>query len=282
MTLQHLTNDKAMQTLFGEGVTAGDKRIFLAENPFVTIQGEGPNIGKNTLFIRFFGCNLANSCGVDWCDSAHSFYTNKEIKDGFPDKPDRLTFADAEQMYEQIFEINNLSEFHNVVFTGGEPMLWQIQIAQLLQIIQDRYKRTISIEIETNGTIGIESELMDWFKMVHFNISPKLHVAKSFILLNQLQNVGHVGEAGYNYMRFVHDDWIVKFVVDDKKTALKNIEECVEKYKIKKDHIYLMAEGITQDEQNSKMKELAEYCINNGYNFSARLHVLIWNESKGV
>src|SRR5271154_1102396 len=111
MTLGHLVNDKAMKVYFGPQSGIGDQRVYLAEKPFVTIQGEGPNIGRNTLFVRFFGCNLANSCGKDWCDTKHSFYTTDEIKKdtsgnivSVSSKPDRLTFKDVNQFCETIFE----------------------------------------------------------------------------------------------------------------------------------------------------------------------------------
>lgn len=282
MGLLHLKSDKAMKSYFGPDSFAGDPRVFLAEKPFITIQGEGPNIGKNTLFIRFFGCNLANSCGVDWCDSGHSFYTNEEIKEGYSEKPDRITYKNVEQMYEQVFELNNLSEFHNIVFTGGEPLLWQLTIAQLIRLLRDKYKRHITVEIETNGTVPIETDLVDWFRMVHFNISPKIHVVKAFTLLNQLQGLGHIGEKDYGYVHFDHSDWIVKFVVDSTENIIEKIEECITKHEISKDKVYLMPEGISRTEQTEKMQELAEFCINNGYNFSARLHVLIWDECRGI
>lgn len=279
MPLPHLKSDKAMQALLGKDSFAGDPRVHIAEKPFVTIQGEGPNAGKNTIFIRFFGCNLANSCGVDWCDSAHSFYTNDEGLDA--KKEDKMVFHTVNDFWEYVFENQGIAEFNNIVFTGGEPMLWQYTIAELLQKLKNNYKRTVTVEIETNGTVGIETELIDWFRLVHFNISPKVHVVKSFILLNQLKNIGHVGETAYNYVRFDHDDWIVKFVWETEKTN-KLIQECITRYDIPKHKVYLMPEGISRDEQVSKMQTLAEYCINNGYNFSPRLHVLIWNLAKGI
>lgn len=277
MGLNHLTNDKALKTLLGPMAEIGDGKVYLAEQPFITIQGEGPNIGKNTLFIRFFGCNLANSCGVDWCDSAHSFYTKDEIKEGeFAAKPDRVTFASVDAFYNHMFVMNDLGNFNNIVFTGGEPMLWQVTIAKLLQLLRDKYHRTITVEIETNGTIPVEVELVDWFKMVHFNISPKVHVCKKFPLISQVS-----GRSDIDGVPFNHNDWVLKFVWEGQKT-IPLVEKVCEEYGVDKSNVYLMPEGISRDEQVSKMQELAEYCINHGYNFSARLHVLVWNLAKGI
>lgn len=279
MGLQHLENDKAMKNYFGPQSGVGDKQVYLAEKPFVTIQGEGPNIGKNTLFVRFYGCNLANSCGKDWCDSTHSFYTNEELKQSvLPPKPDRLTFKDVEQMCETIFENDGIAKFNNVVFTGGEPMLWQMTIARILLYFRDKYKNNITVEIETNGTVPVETELIEWFHMVHFNISPKVHVAKQFPLLTQL-NDGRNTDG--NFATFDHGDWCLKFVYEGEESK-QLIQDCATKYNIPNNKIYLMPEGITREVQVSKMKDCAEYCVNNGYNFSARLHVLIWDEARGV
>ena len=279
MSIQKLKTDKAIQSLLGPESFIGDTRVILAEKPFVTIQGEGPNTGKNTLFIRFFGCNLANSCGVDWCDSNHSFFTNEE-GNGSP-KPDRRIYDNVDSFYEHVFELSNLSEFNNIVFTGGEPLLWQHTIAEIIQKLKSVYKRNVTVEIETNGTIGIETDLIDWFRVVHFNISPKVHVVKSFMLLNQLLGSRHINDAESKFIQFSHSDWIVKFVWEGKKSE-KLLNECMEKYNIPKQHIYLMPEGITTVKQMETMKELAEYCINNGYNFSPRLHVLIWDKRRGI
>ncbi len=284
MSLFHLHNDKAMKNLFGPQSGVGDEQIYLAESPFITIQGEGPNIGKNTLFIRFFGCNLANSCGVKWCDTGHSFYTNKELIKNeseeiidYPNKPDRLTFGSVDKMYEYIFmQTTTLGKY---VFTGGEPMLWQLTIAQLILKIKNNFERTVTIEIETNGTIPIETELVDWFKLVHFNISPKVHVGSKFPLISQINNCQISQESSFE--NFEHDDWILKFVYEGKESN-ELIKQCLNRYNISPERVYLMPEGITRKDQISKMTECAEYCINEGYNFTPRIHVLIWNKHKEV
>jgi len=272
--------------LFGSQCTENDPSVYLAETPFVSIQGEGPNIGKNTLFIRFFGCNLSNTCGKDWCDVKHSFYTREEIKKDefgqkiFAAKPDRLTFANVEQMYESIFELNGLAKFNNVVLTGGEPMLQQFQIATLLRLFRDTYKRTITVEIETNGTIPVETEYIDWFRMAHFNISPKVHTNSNFSLLSQLKNCRGVEDG--RYIAFDHTDWIVKFVYQGKE-SLEKIKACLETHDItENERVYLMPEGTTRKEQINRMKECVEYCINTGYNFTPRLHVIVWDHCKGI
>lgn len=277
---RHFENEKTIKALLGPQAYVGDPRVRLAEKPFVTIQGEGPNAGKNTIFIRFFGCNLANSCGVKWCDSGHSFYTTKEL-DPIASKPDSMTFPNVEAMYKYVFEDMGIAEFNNVVFTGGEPLLWQFTIAQLLRMLRDNYKREISVEIETNGTVPIETDLTDWFRMVHFNISPKVHVVKNFPLIAQLNNCRSAKEAGSSFETFDHHDWCLKFVFEGEETK-DLVKACLDKYNVSKSKVYLMPEGVTRKKQIASMAKCAEYCVNEGYNFSPRLHVLIWDIAKGV
>jgi 7-carboxy-7-deazaguanine synthase len=264
--IKNIKSDRTIQNFLGKEFKAGDERVVLAEKPFITIQGEGPNMGKHTLFIRFFGCNLANSCGVDWCDSGHSFYTNEEGLDA--PKEDRIIFHNIDSFWEYIFETNRYSNFNNIVFTGGEPMLWQHVIVETINKLKQSTIFNVSVEIETNGTIPIEDEYFDAFRVVHFNISPKVHVVSSFLLIKQLKES-------------LIEDWILKFVWDNKENV-KKIKECLEKYEIPNYKVYLMPEGVSREQQVKKMKDIAEYCVNNGYNFSPRLHVLIWDLAKGV
>jgi len=109
-------------------------------NIFYSIQGEGRNIGKPSLFIRFSGCNLK----CKFCDTSHQTY--------------------KEMTVEEIVE--KVKGHKNIVLTGGEPLLQQ----DINKLIQQINKLKIPIEIETNGTI-YDPTLIN---KVHFNVSPKL------------------------------------------------------------------------------------------------------------
>lgn len=114
------------------------KKIYKINEIFESIQGEGGNAGKLSIFIRFAGCNM--SC--DFCDTNFDSYTEMTI----------------DEIYDEVLKYNS----RTIVFTGGEPML-QLD-AELCQIFQKNY---YYIQIETNGSIKIN------FDVDKITVSPK-------------------------------------------------------------------------------------------------------------
>ena len=89
--------------------------VKLAEH-FYSIQGEGPTAGHPALFMRFQKCNL--HCESDqWvCD------TLEQMKH-------RYNF-DLEK--DVIKDWGKLDRTNRIIFTGGEPMMYQSQIAEII------------------------------------------------------------------------------------------------------------------------------------------------------
>lgn len=95
---------------------------------FQSIQGEGWNQGKPTVFIRLVGCNL--NCA--WCDTQYAREGGTEMS-----------------VQEIIAEIANLRP-HRVCITGGEPLL---QFPGLVPLLASLCGHGYQVEIETNGTV---------------------------------------------------------------------------------------------------------------------------------
>jgi 7-carboxy-7-deazaguanine synthase len=95
---------------------------------FKSIQGEGRNQGKPTVFIRLAGCNLHCS----WCDTPGSHDVGQEI--------------DNDEIVRRVDE----SGCKEICITGGEPLL---QVSELRVLLSRLSRLGYSIEIETNGTI---------------------------------------------------------------------------------------------------------------------------------
>lgn len=100
---------------------------------FESIQGEGPFVGVNQLFIRFCGCNL--SC--DYCDTDFS-------TDG------AVSFI-AQTLAQKIKDEYDLTKIHSVSLTGGEPLLHTDFINEFLPLLP-----AIKIYLETNATLSEE------------------------------------------------------------------------------------------------------------------------------
>lgn len=126
---------------------------------YASPQGEGPHVGIMSQFVRFAGCNL--KCPGWPCDTPYAIdpklYRNEEK---------RLKW---EEVAAQILLMYAETGAHNVVFTGGEPLL---QNQHELQFVINSIEDTLGIftwEVFTNGTRPIPRGLiesctfvMDW------------------------------------------------------------------------------------------------------------------------
>ena len=110
--------------------------IQLSQEPFITLEGEGPSIGIPTLFIRTFGCNLQCS----YCDSKFSYSTDTPIIEYTPDE---LLFLISDKL--QNTSINRIS------ITGGEPTLQEKELCVFIRNLKQVYPQ-ITTNLETNGT----------------------------------------------------------------------------------------------------------------------------------
>lgn len=97
---------------------------------FSSIQGEGPVVGYKQLFIRFCGCNLH----CDYCDT--------EFQTGIEYTPTEL--------FEKINSEYDLSTFHSISLTGGEPLLHCEFLQEFLPLLKNKTK----IYLETNATLS--------------------------------------------------------------------------------------------------------------------------------
>jgi 7-carboxy-7-deazaguanine synthase len=95
---------------------------------FLTIQGEGPFVGRPAIFVRLGGCNLA----CKFCDTEF---------ESFQKLP-------RQQIISKICELRTNLATNLVVITGGEPMRQSIEV-----LCRDLLDKDFNIQIETNGTI---------------------------------------------------------------------------------------------------------------------------------
>ena len=228
--------------------------IHLGEKPFIGFQGEGKTQGKLSLFIRFAGCNL--SCSI--CDTTYSFKSNY-----------KTTINELVSIIEDMYNNDKCS---NVVFTGGEPMLFQDDI---LEIIESCWY-DISYEIETNGTIEIKNYDSWWnhHGRVLFNISPKGNVKQNKKVDTNL----NIFSEEFRNLKF---DFILKPLIVDH-NSFRYIEDVRDYHDIEKELIYVQPVGITKQQILDMAKKYYEEIIEYGYNISMRLHVLMFDNKMGV
>lgn len=131
---------------------------------FLTMQGEGPNAGKASLFVRFGVCNMACS----WCDTDFDNATN-------------VTHEELFLAIKEPLELN--PSVKHIVFTGGEPSIWAKELDKWTLKFGDYFK-SYTIEIETNGWKGFPWEFLSWyFRKVFISCSPKFY-EKDYLPIN--------------------------------------------------------------------------------------------------
>lgn len=113
---------------------------------FRTIQGEGPYVGRPSVFVRMAGCNLQ-------CPLCDTDYTT-DRKRYFP-----------QDLAEIILSAMDNHQDDLIVWTGGEPFRQDIRTP-----IQRLGQMGVYSQIETNGTLLIEPFPFAYAKLV---ISPK-------------------------------------------------------------------------------------------------------------
>lgn len=123
--------------------------MYQVKEAFYTLQGEGAQAGRASVFCRFSGCNLWSGREIDratakctFCDT--DFIGTNGINGG--------KFANATALAEHIVALwpsqsDNATPY--VVFTGGEPLL-QLDAA----LIATLHSHGFEVAVETNGTLA--------------------------------------------------------------------------------------------------------------------------------
>jgi len=117
---------------------------------FLTIQGEGANIGRAAVFIRFAGCNLWSGREADRADAVCRFCDTDFVGGQRFGSPHALADA-AAAAWQGACDRHRL-----IVLTGGEPLLQAD--ASLIRALR---QRGFSLAVETNGTQPLP-EGIDW------------------------------------------------------------------------------------------------------------------------
>lgn len=235
---------------------------------FYSIQGEGKNLGQPSIFVRTSLCNLH----CIWCDTDYTwnwkgtrFAHQKDALPGY-EKYDIWEVAAAMEVAE-VAAIARQFPCKNVVLTGGEPMMQQEGLLELMQQLGPEYW----FEIETNGAI-LPGPAFD-ARIDQYNVSPKL--ANS----NNPQKLREKPKAYRFFARSPKANF--KFVITEERD-LEEVIGLAGRYDISPEKIYLMPEGTSGEGLASRQAWLVEQCKAHGFHFTTRLHILIYGNKRGV
>lgn len=220
---------------------------------FTSVQGEGVTAGVPSVFVRLTACNLR----CVWCDTKYTW--------------DWATYDPIQESLSQ--EVGPLTDrvvrtgVHNVVITGGEPLLQARQLVPFVRTLKAAQRR---IEVETNGTIEPSGELAELIDQ--WNVSPKLESSGNSSDEREVPSaLRWFADCQRAYFKFV----IVGPEDADQAVALGD------RYGMPRDRVLLMPEGTdarTVMERSAWLVERAQ-CL--GVRYSPRLHILLWGDQRG-
>jgi 7-carboxy-7-deazaguanine synthase len=124
---------------------------------FASIQGEGREIGRPTVFVRFSKCNLR----CRWCDTKYAWEGGSELS-----------------VNEIVKEVNDFN-LGTVCLTGGEPLL---QSKGLKELVKELKRIGYEVTLETNGTL-YDEWLFNNVDCVSMDVKPPSSGEKSNIAL---------------------------------------------------------------------------------------------------
>ena len=274
----------------------------LAEPIFYAPQGEGKYSGTPTIWVRFFGCNLrcqgfsdyqgglsVDSISTDGikvleenilptigCDSAYAWHP--KYKKFAIDKSEKEIIQDIDNIMSDVV-IGRNSKIH-LAFTGGEPMLQQDKITDLVYLVNKKYPEIFNVTIETNGTIPLEPEFLNGVGLLQnhgiqflFSISPKL------------QTVSGEEDAINPKLLNEYVDSVItqlKFVVGNKQEQKTELIKVLSALNIAGEPIYIMPSATTKEQHNSIVGDITEFCLKHGFILSIREHLLISDKQIGA
>jgi len=229
---------------------------------FKSIQGEGKLAGVPSVFVRTSGCNLR----CTWCDTPYTSWA-----------PEGEDIA-LDEILRQI----DACRLRHVVLTGGEPLIAD-GVESLTRKIRDR---GLHLTIETAATV--------WKDVVCdlASISSKLSNSTPWA-----REAGRHAEAHERHRTNLDTirkcmalgDYQLKFVVE-RPEDVEEIEQLltaigssrISNGTVERSNVLLMPQGVTAEELRAKESWLARLCIERGFRYCPRLHILLFGNVRGT
>lgn len=221
------------------------------DGTFFTLQGEGDSIGKPAVFLRLHLCNLQ----CTWCDTRYTW-----------DRTSSEFWQESED-WDIDRTVTEISVFNprRLVITGGEPMMQQTTIAQLIDHIPDW-----DVEIETNGTIPPIQKLAE---RCQFNVSPKLANSGDPERIRLRPKVLRA----YNALPKTTFKFVVQTDAD-----IAEIDAIVAVQSLDPEKIIIMPEGKSDTEIREHALNVVEGIKARGWRLLPRLQVILWGNTRGT
>ena len=271
---------------------------------FYSIQGEGRWVGTPSVFLRMFGCNF--ECRGFGQDRDQTKWVPKDQMPHVTD-PNRLNYKSYQELpvptigcdtsatwshlykhiatneessiiAQKLLDLTPHKSWNNIhlILTGGEPMLWQKKLPDLLS--QKAFEGLEHITIETNSTQKLTPNLKEFLDASNIHItwscSPKLSISGE----NWTDAIKP--EVVQEYNRVKNSELYLKFVVQNEDDMIE-VKTAQHVYGLNVP-VYLMPVGGTVEGLELTEKQVANVALKYGYRFSPRLHVHLFGNAWGT
>lgn len=301
-----------------------------------TIQGEGKYTGSPTVWIRFWGCNFeCNGFGqstpedkttydLDYqiidvssikkmedlpvfnkgCDSSYSWskkFSHLAHTDTVEEICNKLeTYLKSASNPDGRFLHPVSGQWTHLAFTGGEPMMNQNAIVDIMQEFDNRNNSPKFVTIETNGTQESREKFQAYFfgkvssgfmpgspisgilfndtpnRELFWSVSPKLYLSgekwEEAILPEVVSFYSKISNTGQ-----------IKYVSNGSKRSWDEVSRATNLYRsVGIDWpVWIMPVGANIEGQNKIAACVAEGAVERGYNVAARVHTYIFGNVVG-
>lgn len=281
-----------------------------------TIQGEGQYTGVPTVWLRFWGCNFecngfgqatpedSSTYDLDYqaidissitrmadlpvfskgCDSSYSWskkfshLANTGTAAEICDQLESYLISDSNPTGKFLHPVSN--QWTHMAFTGGEPMMNQSGIVEVMQEFENRGNLPAFVTIETNGTQAIRTPFIKYFSdykgELFWSVSPKLYLsgeqwsdAIKPEVVNGYSQISNFGQ--------------LKFVSNGSDRSWVEVASATLEYNQRNVYwpVWIMPVGADIEGQNKIAAMVTEGAVERGYNVAARVHAYIFNNVIG-
>jgi len=237
---------------------------------YTCLQGEGKYVGIPHILIRVTGCRLRCQFSNSFCDTPYASWKPEKGK---------YTLNDVVKFYQDNPQIKH------TMITGGGPTIHP-KLLQELCIIAADYGHTTTIETEGSEFVQTIADCISLSPKLS-NSTPVPGTWMSFVNREVTENDKKQHEkwrCNYDAMKDLitkHSDYQLKPVISNEQD-LKEVRELQKILGIPNNKVWLMPEGLVEEELNKRRRWLMELCTEEGYNFTDRLHIIAYGDKRGV
>lgn len=222
---------------------------------FNSLQGEGPDIGVSTVFLRLTGCNVA----CVWCDTKYAWQEGEELS--------------IAEVVNRISEVDTFPS-KRVYITGGEPLVQGVELGNLVKKLA-YYGYTVTVA--TNGTLVPP----DWWEYCIWDIDMKCPTSGVSVF-----NRSWATSGTHNRIKFVvadrHDlDFVLRMLPSLTGSRCPALivspmipQSSSDNYINPVDRMALV--------KNNWLQEVWSFCIQYNLRYSLQIHKVIFGVKKGV